>query len=389
MTLSFCLLTKDSAGYVERLLRSVRPVADEIVVAVDASSTDGTEKVCGGYADKLFRVEPVGYLAPALGWLHQQCSGDWVLRLDDDELPSGRLLGALPELMQDGETTHYWLRRRWLSGQDPRCWISEHPWWPDWSLRLHRNIPSIAHVPARVHTRVEVWGAARYVYEGSIYHLDLLYHDVEQRRKKVYSRYESRAPGKGLVHVYLPEETSPATLPLPEDDPPPGAPEPGPRSRWGALFGGRSRPKTVDVSLAEVRRASMQEFEPGPSSFRAHLGLEDPPKTMKAGGWHPVDVQLRNESDAVWPLDGLGSPLVRVGYQWLHADGKPLDIVGHRTPLPHTLWPGQSARMPASVLAPDKPGDYLLRWDLVAETFAWFSARGWKGPEIQVKVEGA
>ena len=86
MELSLCIATKNSAVYIEKLLRVGRSFADEVVVAVDASSTDLTEGVCREYADKVFRVESPGYVERILPWLNEQCEGDWIFRLDDDEL---------------------------------------------------------------------------------------------------------------------------------------------------------------------------------------------------------------------------------------------------------------------------------------------------------------
>src|SRR3954453_8614787 len=112
MSLSLCVVAKDSGRYVGKLLEAGRSFADEIVVAVDSASTDDTYEVCRKYADKLFLLEPLatsGYLGPGMTWLHEQCTGDWILRLDHDELPSARLVEVLPQLTEDREVTHYWI----------------------------------------------------------------------------------------------------------------------------------------------------------------------------------------------------------------------------------------------------------------------------------------
>ena len=88
MKLSLGILAHNSASFIERLLQAAGGFADEIVIGVDRSSTDSTEDICARYADKLFRLEPIGTSERALAWLNDQCSGDWILRLDDDELPS-------------------------------------------------------------------------------------------------------------------------------------------------------------------------------------------------------------------------------------------------------------------------------------------------------------
>ena len=45
MDLSLCIATKNSAEYIDKLLRVGRSFADEVVVAVDASSNDLTESL--------------------------------------------------------------------------------------------------------------------------------------------------------------------------------------------------------------------------------------------------------------------------------------------------------------------------------------------------------
>ena len=381
-----CMVTKDSAGHVEGLLRSLKSFADEVVIAVDASSTDDTERICARYADKLFRIEPIGLAAPALSWLHRQASCDWVMRIDDDELPSVGFVEALPRMMADREVTHYWMRVRWMFGEGGDRYITQHPWWPEWKLRLHRNIPSIFHVPPVVHTRVQIQGASRYFYEGSIYHYDLLIHSEEWRRRKAQQRYEARDPGKGLGHFYVPEDISPQTAPIPEDDLPLVISE---KSGWRDSLGkriGLGRATPQKVSFDEIKAAAMYELKRGPGLFKANLEVTEWPETMEAGGWYPVDMRVRNDSTTIWPFPGTGSPEVRVGYHWLCPDGEVHEFGGHRTEMPHTMKPGQQIRMPASVKAPEQPGDYTLQFDLAMKDVNWFSKMGWKCPSNAIRL---
>jgi hypothetical protein len=379
--LSLCIATKNSAGYIEKLLRVGRSFADEVVVAVDASSNDLTERICHENADRVFSVESPGYVERILPWLNEQCEGDWILRLDDDELPSEGLIEILPSLMNDREMTHYHLRRRTMIGEDRTRWIAQRPWWPDWKLRLFRNIPSIVRIPGRLHTGYEVKGASRFLYRGSIYHYDFVYHDEQHRREKV-RQYEIISPEKSGSHHYsLPDEDSLVTHPIPADDVP--AQDPSERRPPAA------RAPIRHVDLAEIDLAAVQECDYGPALFRARLECVDCPRLMEAGRWYKVDVDLRNESPVAWPLPEMGAPDVRVTYHWLSADGELYDYKGRRTVLPHMLRPGKTTRLPAPVRAPKEPGDYILQWDMVIPQVAWFSGQGWRGPEIQVSVVGA
>jgi hypothetical protein len=56
--------------------------------------------------------------------------------------------------------------------------------------------------------------------------------------------------------------------------------------------------------------------------------------------------------------------------------------------LPKPIDPRDALQVSADVQAPDKPGDYLLAWDMVVEHSGWFSERGNPMAEIAVTVAG-
>ena len=60
---------------------------------------------------------------------------------------------------------------------------------------------------------------------------------------------------------------------------------------------------------------------------------------------------------------------------------------GLRTELPLELAPFAPTELDASLQAPERPGRYLLKWDLVNETVAWFRDRGCPPLEVEVTVE--
>src|SRR5687768_7105382 len=114
-------------------LTPYRTVADEIVVALDDRAGDTAAAPLATVAD---RVIPYPYAEPvdrALPWLVARCSGDWLLVVDDDEVPSAALLEALPALVSADDVTHYWLTRRWLYPH-ASSWLDEPPWRPDFQL---------------------------------------------------------------------------------------------------------------------------------------------------------------------------------------------------------------------------------------------------------------
>jgi hypothetical protein len=71
-----------------------------------------------------------------------------------------------------------------------------------------------------------------------------------------------------------------------------------------------------------------------------------------------------------------GRRLVRLGAQLLDADGTMLNRDHARAWLPGDLAPGAQADICIDIAAPDTPGRYQLKFDLVSEGIDWFEACG-------------
>ena len=214
MTLSVLVPTRDPAPRIAALLAPLREVADEFVIAVDHRVELDRLGAYEQIADRLLRFEPSGRdLAP--GWMHRQCSSEWVLTLAGDEVPSAALVAALPALCADPAIRQYWLPVRWV-WPDPEHWLDELPWAPDFHNRLLRNDDHLWF--ERPHAS-GAWPVlpARYV-EAPVYHLDGVLLTEAERAEKV-QRYAALrpglvAPGGGELNerYYLPERH--ARLPL-------------------------------------------------------------------------------------------------------------------------------------------------------------------------------
>jgi hypothetical protein len=112
------------------------------------------------------------------------------------------------------------------------------------------------------------------------------------------------------------------------------------------------------------------------SWYLARYSVVEPHLTMDAGAVTEVPVTVENAGGLVWPHAGEDS--VRLSYHWEKNDarGAHLDFEGRRSALPSDLPPGASVQVLGTVQAPDEPGRYRLRWDLVREHVTWFSERG-------------
>lgn len=115
------------------------------------------------------------------------------------------------------------------------------------------------------------------------------------------------------------------------------------------------------------------------------------PRAVKAGSRTQVEVKVKNVGTAVWPdLKSTGNKTrgaVRMGYRWIPAGGRSSPTYPRaRGNLPAALRPGQSATLDLVVVAPAKPGEYRIQFDLVQELVAWFESKGAKRLILRVRV---
>jgi hypothetical protein len=111
--------------------------------------------------------------------------------------------------------------------------------------------------------------------------------------------------------------------------------------------------------------------------FGARITVLDAPGS--AGPAQPVRlrVRVRNASGAAWPATGpIGVGHVRLGVQLLDATGRLVNRDFHRADLPGDVTPGSDVVLAVACPAPDAPGTYALKLDLVAEGVSWFEPHG-------------
>jgi hypothetical protein len=368
---------------VASILAPLRVLRPEVVLAIDDQLDKSFDADFRRLGDRVVRAPYLGSVSRAFGWLLSQCTGDWVFRIDDDEVPSAGLAAELEEcICGDPPITHAWVPRRWLYPNSASV-LAQWPWRPDYQLRLNRNDPALVSFPGRIHEVLAVLGPGLYLREP-IYHADLLFKSFEERLRKVRG-YEAIRPGMTVGGVplnaayYLPErqedlptESVPAADASPvrsvfEHDPPTS----GRWRRRGALA--RVEPAAID--------AHWERRELGPDAYRVRLEPSEHDFAMTAGQARTVDVEVHNVGSEVWPGGPDRRPQIRVGYRWRDAEGAIAVADGSHTPIPSELRPGRSAMVPALVIAPPIPGPYVLELDLVEEGVRWF------GGEHVVRVD--
>jgi len=101
------------------------------------------------------------------------------------------------------------------------------------------------------------------------------------------------------------------------------------------------------------------------------------PVLARAGRPVRVVATVRNLSTRAFPARAsYGRRLVRLGAQLCDRHRQVINRDFERAWLPETLQPGQSVDIPITMAAPDRPGRYALKFDLVSEGIDWFEACG-------------
>lgn len=85
LKISLAMIVKDGATYIERCIKSVRNLVDEIVI-IDTGSTDNTKEIIEKYPDIILRnFEWNNDFSAARNFSIENTTGDYVLVLDSDE----------------------------------------------------------------------------------------------------------------------------------------------------------------------------------------------------------------------------------------------------------------------------------------------------------------
>jgi glycosyltransferase involved in cell wall biosynthesis len=132
--LSVVIITFNEEVNIERCLRSVMNIADEIVV-VDSFSTDKTESICKEYKVHFSQNKFEGHIEQK-NWALAKSKYDYILSLDADEAVSSELEKSILEVKANWTHDTYKMNRLTNYCGD---WIKHGSWYPDTKLRLARK----------------------------------------------------------------------------------------------------------------------------------------------------------------------------------------------------------------------------------------------------------
>lgn len=129
--LSVVVITFNEEKNIERCLRSVQHVADDIVV-IDSYSTDNTEKICSAQGVRFIQHTFHSHIEQK-NWAITQAKYPYILSLDADECLSDELEHSIMEIKQDWKYDGYYFNR-----MTNYCgkWIRHTTWYPSRKLRL-------------------------------------------------------------------------------------------------------------------------------------------------------------------------------------------------------------------------------------------------------------
>ncbi len=153
-TLSVCMIVKNEEQHMARCLRSLGPVADEMIV-VDTGSTDRTKDIARAFGAKVYDFAWTNDFSAARNFSLEKASGDWVLVYDADEVLSPLDYSNLFDILRAG-TKHkaaYSLVTRNYTMNTPQGWTAnkgQYPkeeagsgWMPTAKVRLFVNDPRV------------------------------------------------------------------------------------------------------------------------------------------------------------------------------------------------------------------------------------------------------
>lgn len=145
------IITLNEELNIERCLRSLDGIADEIIV-VDSGSTDRTQQICTQYNFQSstfnFQLHPWEGYASQKNFANSLASHPWILSIDADEALSPELQKELLDIKKAGLDPHtlYFLNR--LTNYCGH-WIRHCGWYPDRCPRLF--LKDSAHWEGHIH----------------------------------------------------------------------------------------------------------------------------------------------------------------------------------------------------------------------------------------------
>ncbi len=135
MKISFIIITFNEEKNIERCLKSIKEVADEIIV-VDSFSTDKTKEICNKFSCRFYENKFVNYSLQK-NYANSFALYDYIFSIDADEALSEELIISIKNLKGNDFSNNAFEMHR-LNNYCGK-WIKHGGWYPDTKLRLWKN----------------------------------------------------------------------------------------------------------------------------------------------------------------------------------------------------------------------------------------------------------
>jgi len=164
--LSVVLATFNEEENLDRCLKAVKDLADEIVI-VDGTSKDKTVEIAKSYSAKVTVTSNPPNFHINKQKAIDQATGDWILQLDADEVVSEGLGHEIKEILKsDPEENGYWMpRKNFFLGR----FLMKGGQYPDYTVRLYRKGKGM--LPQKdVHEQAVIEGKIGYLKEALLHY---------------------------------------------------------------------------------------------------------------------------------------------------------------------------------------------------------------------------
>lgn len=129
--LSAVIITKNEAAHIRSCIRSLKGVADEVVV-VDSGSSDPTVAICRKLGARVFHHPWAGYSGQK-NWAQGKARHPIIFSIDADERLGDELRASISLLKKNYDGRPYEVNR--LTGWCGH-WVRHCGWHPDWKTRI-------------------------------------------------------------------------------------------------------------------------------------------------------------------------------------------------------------------------------------------------------------
>ena len=188
MKLSVVIITYNEEKNIERCLKSVLEIADEIVV-LDSFSADETENICKKYSAKFYAHKFDGHIEQKNRAI-TYTENDFILSLDADEALDENLIQSILEIKNHLKADGYSMNR--LTNYCGK-WIKHCGWYPDTKLRLW-NKHKGSWTGINPHDKYEMQNGCKTLHlKGNILHYSYYTVDDHYRQVEYFTTISAKA----------------------------------------------------------------------------------------------------------------------------------------------------------------------------------------------------